>query len=115
MRKFGTLLWVGVIIALTVNARGELGQAMSSREVVKQQLERMGVKVGYDAAGGRMVAVETWGYSLKDDEANNDFGMTETYDFSDDASDDVEGYSWDSVAQKLVGVYNKTKETRAAR
>ena len=90
MRKFGTLLWVGVIIALTVNARGELGQAMSSREVVKQQLERMGVKVGYDAAGGRMVAVETWGYSLKDDEANNDFGMTETYDFSDDASDDVE-------------------------
>ena len=93
MRKFGALLGVGVFIALTVNARGELGQAMSSREVVKQQLERMGVKVGYDAAGGRMIAVATRGYSFKDDEsnnANNDFGMTETYDFSDDASDDVE-------------------------
>ena len=93
MRKFGVLLWVGVFIALTVNGQGGLGHAMSSREVVKQQLERMGVKVGCDAAGGRMVAVATRGYSLKDDEsnnANNDFGMTETYDFSDDASDDVE-------------------------
>ena len=93
MRKFGALLGVGVFIALTVNARGELGQAMSSREVVKQQLERMGVKVGCDAASGRMVAVATRGFSVKDGDtnnANNDFGLTETYDFSDDASDDVE-------------------------
>jgi len=93
MRRIGAFILVTALVALTVNARGELGQAMSSREVVKQQLERMGVKVGCDAAGGRMVAVATRGFSLKDDDANNannDFGMTETYDFSDDASDDVE-------------------------
>ena len=31
------------------------------------------------------------------------------------ASEDVEGYSWDSVAQTLLGVYNKAKEMKSAR
>ena len=77
----------------TWTSENVIRRKISSRDVVKQQLDRMGVKVGCDAAGGRMVAVATRGYSLKDDEANNAnnvFGTTETYDFSDDASDDVE-------------------------
>ena len=77
----------------TLTSKNVMRREISSRDVVKQQLDRMGVKVGYDAAGGRMVAVATRGYSLKDDEANNAnnvFGTTETYDFSDDASYDVE-------------------------
>ena len=31
------------------------------------------------------------------------------------ASEDVEGYSWDSVARSLLEVYNKSKEVKAAR
>ncbi len=31
------------------------------------------------------------------------------------ASEDVESYSWDSVAKTLLGVYNKAKEAKAAR
>lgn len=93
MRKFDMFFFFAAFIALIVNGQGDLGHARSSREVVKQQLEGMGVRVGYDAERGRMVAVATRGFSLKDDDANNAnnyFGLTETYDFSDDASDDAE-------------------------
>lgn len=59
-------------------------------------------------------------------EQGNDEALLATYDklfetnglkesLVKQASDDVEGYSWDSVAQSLLGVYNKAKETKAAR
>ncbi len=116
MRKFGALLGVGVFIALTVNARGELGQAMSSREVVKQQLERMGVKIGYGAGRGRMVAVETQGFSLKgDDEADDELMIIEKYDFPDDEADDFETKRfktlWKAYADGLLQIARYISQT----
>lgn len=91
MRKFGVLFWAWLFIALTVNGQDELGYAMSSREVVEQQLKRMDVEIGYGAGCGRMVAVETRGFSLKgDDEADDELTFIEKYDFPDDEADDFE-------------------------
>lgn len=90
MRKFGTLLWVGVFIALTVNGQDELGHARTSREVLEQLLESVGIRVGGDLERGRIVAMGTSGFSMKGEESDDEWGLKETYDFPDEAGDDNE-------------------------
>ena len=91
MRKIGAHTLLAALIVLTGNGQGELGRAMSSCDMVEQQLERMGVQVGYDAARGRLVAVETRAFSLKgDDEVDDELRFVEKFDFPDDEADDFE-------------------------
>ncbi len=90
MMKIWFFTLLAALIVLTGNGQDELGRAMSSRDAVKQQLERMHVEVGY-AGRGRMVAVETRGFSLKgDDEVDDELRFVEKYDFPDDEADDFE-------------------------
>ena len=63
---------------------------MSSRDLVRRKLEGLGLRIGFDADRGRLVAVGTHGFSLKGDEKGDELKLTETYDFPDDANDDFE-------------------------
>lgn len=81
---------------------------MSSRDFVKQRLERSGIRVGYDADRGRIVAIETREFSLKGSGSNDNFELTETYDFQDDATDDFETKRfkaiWKAYADGLASI-----------
>ena len=116
MRKIVFFTLLTALIALTVNGQDELGHAMSSREVVEQQLKRMGVEIGYAAGRGRMVAVETRGFSLKgDDETDDELTFIEKYDFPDDEADDFETKRfkavWKAYADGLAQVARYIAET----
>lgn len=109
MRRSGVFILGVALIALTVNGQDELGHARTSREVVMQQLKRMGIKIGYGAERGQMVAVATHGFSLKgNDESDDELMFIEKYDFPDDESDDFETKRfktlWKAYAECLVQI-----------
>ena len=91
MRRVGVFILVVALVALAVNGQDELGYAMSSCDMVMQQLKRMGIEIGYGADRGRIVAVVTSDFSLKgDDEADEELMFIKKYDFPDDEADDFE-------------------------
>ena len=62
----------------------------SSHSVVREQLAMSGVQLGWDPEKKRIVVVETQSLSLKGDKQNGAFRLKESYDFRDDADDDIE-------------------------
>ncbi len=62
----------------------------SSRSLVREKLAMSGVQLGWDSEKKRIVAVGTRSLSLKDDGQKGYSSLNESYDFRDDADDEIE-------------------------
>ena len=89
-------------------AGGARKRKESSRDVVLEILALKSIERGFDAKRWRISAVETRGFSLKGAERDDEFELTETYDFPDDANDDFETRRfkamWKAYADGLASI-----------
>ena len=97
----------------------------SSREVMEELLAARGIRQGVDVDKGRILAVESRGFSLEKDE--KDDSVEETYDFPDDSDDDFETRrfktAWKAYADGLAEIaqmlgtqiYGETVENKTNR
>ena len=96
----------------------------SSREVMEELLATRGICQGVDVDKGRILAVESRAFSLKEEK---DDSVEETYDFSDDSDDDFETRrfktAWKAYADGLAEIaqmlgtqiYDETVENKTNR
>ena len=96
----------------------------SSREVMEELLATRGICQGVDVDKGRILAVESRAFSLKEEK---DDSVEETYDFSDDSDDDFETRrfktAWKAYADGLAEIaqmlgtqiYGETVENKTNR